>query len=269
MCVIIITNPENPINKNELQRAWNTNPDGAGYAYTDGETVHFKRGFMNFKKFNKEVQDLQQHYNLMLHLRISTGGGIEPINTHPYKVGNMLKMNGETTAPVVSMNGIIYGETLKTKRGHLMNDTASYIMRYENAFKVINTDILNIISEETGAKWAAVTTNGIIYSKQFKQYNGRQYSNLNHIDILDRTPTIAETWDGIKPEHLIKDPELLESIYKDWDLCDELEEFIYYNCNLNNCRQCRQCISEATNKKQVRHIIETNTYYNFYRELIE
>ena len=129
MCVIIYIPQNERISKEELEDAWRVNPDGAGLAYPDGGAVRFRRGYMNRDYYIKRVLELQEQHNggLLLHLRISTGAGVTPQGTHPYKSGNVLKMQGRTTAPVVCMNGIITGQQLHKKDGQLLNDTASYI----------------------------------------------------------------------------------------------------------------------------------------------
>lgn len=268
MCVIIITNPENPISETELNAAWNVNPDGAGLAYTESGKVFYERGFMNQKHYVQKVLQLQQKYQLLLHLRISTGAGVTPQGTHPYKVGNVLAMKGETTQPVIAMNGIINGQPLETKQGNLLNDTASYIKNHSEAFNIVNKDILNIIADATAAKWAAATPKGIICSQEFQEYEGRQYSNLNHINLYDwytdsydcsnsYIKSNSSSYNSLKLKHLI-DEKLLKKVNKYKDLKLELDDYIYQHCNYVDCKYCTGCISDAVSIKDLNQFLNNN-----------
>lgn len=258
MCVIILTNPKHPISKKELKKAWNTNPDGAGLAYSTGGTVKYERGFMNMNHYIKKVLELQDKYDLMLHLRISTGAGITPQGTHPYKAGALLSMKGETTRPLICMNGVINYQELHQKKGNRLNDTASYILDHPDAFKIINGDILNIIAEATGARWAAVTPAGIITGGTFQEYKGRQYSNLNHINAgyYITAPDVPAS-NNLRLKHLINSS-LYNQVIKDWPLFDELEDFIEFHCNLWQCYRCNSCLSEASSKAELIEILIAN-----------
>lgn len=258
MCVIIITNPKNPISKKELRNAWNVNPDGAGYAYINNGEITFERGFMNFKHYYNVINELQQHHNLLLHLRISTAAGITPQGTHPYKAGNVLQMKGVTNNPVMAMNGIIRGQCLDKKKGIVLNDTASYIYEHPGAFKEINQDILDIISSDTAASWVAATTNGIIHSNDFITYNGRKYSNLNHIDYYSdfydySTPEYSIF--NIELKHIIN-KDLYNQIYNNWQLFDALEDYTYYNCNIPNCKTCKYCMADCKTETELKQFLK-------------
>lgn len=249
MCVIIITNPDNPIDREELSAAWDTNPDGAGLAYVDEGSVKFQRGFMNKSHYLDTVQELQTGRPLLLHLRISTGAGVTPQGTHPYKAGNVLKMKGKTQEPVLAMNGTIRGQALRTKAGAYLNDTASYLWEHQDAFHQVSEALLDIVSQATGAKWAAVTPGGILTGGEFEEHEGRQYSNLNHLWLYDyyapRDGLLAwyeETPAKNRRQYLfLKDliPKYLyRQVKRDWLLLDDLEEFVWHHCNKPDCHRC-------------------------------
>lgn len=271
MCVIILTNPNNQITADELKEAWTVNPDGAGFAYAAADGVHFQRGFMNCDYFIKRVMELQQKHELLLHLRISTAAGVTPQGTHPYKAGNVLKMQGTTNAPVIAMNGVISGQKLKTKRGAKLNDTASYIAEHADAFKVINRDILDIIAHDTAAKWAAVTKDGIIHSDDFQYHDGRLYSNLNHIwsynllnayynDVYDYDYHSSNCCGNLNYiEELIED-KALAAIKKDKRLYLELREYEYQHCKYYDCKYCEGCIADIKSKHDAQRFLDNNIY---------
>lgn len=267
MCVIIYKPAKQQITEEEVRQAWTVNPDGAGYAYINAGKVIFKRGFMNVDKFWQDVQNLQK-FELVLHFRISTCAGITPQGTHPYKLGNVNRLSGTTTAPVIAMNGVINGQPLHTKRGNQLNDTASYIIDHKAAFNVINQDILNLIAENTDCRWAAATPEGVIISSNFKYENGLYYSNLNHKtlyywynDIYDyecaAKPT--EPANNINLNAYIDSKKLLNQLRKDPETQRDLQEFIRDNCLDWNCDECHNCIYNAKTIWDIYEILDS--YY--------
>lgn len=268
MCVIIITNPEHPITREELRDAWTVNDDGAGLAYLKHGVIRFKRGYMNFNEYWQDVDDIQHRRDLMLHLRISTGAGVNKKGTHPYKASNVLKLEGRTREPVIAMNGVIYGQSLDKKAGVKLNDTASYIKDHAAAFKALNADILDIIGAATGAKWSAVTTGGIITTSDFIEHDGRQYSNLNHLtsaaswlDFYDYGRSVSAA-SAIQLIDLL-DADTYASISADWPLYDELDEYRWNNCKYWRCSSCNGCISDIKTKKDARQFLINNQCWEF------
>lgn len=272
MCVIIFIPRGEVITKAELKNAWDVNSDGAGYAIQSEGVVSYERGFMNFKHYWDTVDALQGVSDLMLHLRISTGAGVTPQGTHPYEVGNVLSMKGKTSKAVVCMNGIIWGETLKTKRGAKLNDTASYIVRHEEAFNVLNRDVLRLISENTDALWGVMTPRDVLLSDGFIDVGGVKYSNTNHLWTATSYNKLVcdpfdydyigyygeeEEEDVSLLEHLVA-PSLLEDVLNDADLLFNLKEHIREECNKTNCLSCINCISDATTLKDLREFLRIN-----------
>lgn len=271
MCIIIITNPQHPISKEELEDAWTVNPHGGGLAYVEDNAVIFERGFMNKAYYIKRVLELQDDHELLLHMRISTGAGVTPQGTHPYKAGNVLAMRGRTQQPVAAMNGTIAGQRLETKQGAKLNDTASYIKDHAGAFKVINEDVLNIIAHDTGARWAAATPTGIIYSNDFEEYEGRHYSNLNHLwryallaDVYDYAYSTNDYSYDYKSSgaylRAFLDDKLLREIKKDKSLYLELREYEYQHCQYYDCKHCEGCIADCSNKHDIIRFLDNNEY---------
>lgn len=119
MCVIISKNKGQEIPSKEfLRKAWNSNPDGCGFAYNFNNKVYICKGFMDFNKFYDKLTIIDKIYNLknrdvVFHFRIATHGKVEPLNTHPF----LLPANNEkfvnknemsTTNGCFFHNGILY-----------------------------------------------------------------------------------------------------------------------------------------------------------------
>lgn len=266
MCVIIFIPNGQRINQAELEDAWTTNPDGAGYAYNKGGRTVFKRGFMNKKFYVQRVMQLQEELDggILLHLRISTGAGVTPQGTHPYKVGNVLKMKGATTAPVYAMNGIILEEALQSVDGQKLNDTASYIKRHAEALRTPSADLLNILEEATGAKWAAVTGEGVLLSPGFTESEGLYYSNTNHLHRWSSTyfeGYYVDTFENSLTAEDFLTPALTKKVRKNYGLLCEVEDYVYFMCRHWNCDRCNGCICEIETLQELRQFLKNNGGY--------
>ena len=177
MCVIIFIPQGESISIEELNNAWDTNPDGAGFSIQKDGKVMYERGFMNKNDFINKIEEYIGKYNLMLHFRISTSSAINRVQCHPYDVENITQLAGETKNAVACMNGIVYCDYIK-RAGY--NDTMSYIADHKNAFRNINQHIINMIEDVTFSKWFVMLPDKVLMSKGFEQHDGKYYSNTNH-----------------------------------------------------------------------------------------
>lgn len=95
----------------KIKAMFYANPDGAGYAYEEGNTVKYKKGFMNLEDLLEELKPLEQwkNKNLALHFRIGTAGENDEHTCHPFPIttnyGEMRQTEGE--GPVLFHNGIL------------------------------------------------------------------------------------------------------------------------------------------------------------------
>lgn len=257
MCVIIYVPKTATISKEEIEKAWNTNPDGAGFAIQENEKVYFKRGFMKLNEFYNAIKDYIGEKNLLLHFRISTSKAINKVQTHPYKKGNVMITEGTTTKPIICMNGIISGQ--KEYKG--CNDTMSYIVDHKEAFARINQDILNIIEEASGAKWAVMKPNEVLLSSKFQEQNGKFYSNKNHLWTYRRV--YKKRYNNKSFYTLIKNKNLRDSIKKDKYLKEDIDDFIDCFCNgtTDFCKYCTKCLNTAKTLRDVKITLRENYYY--------
>lgn len=267
MCVIIYVPKESKISYDEICNAWSTNPDGAGYSIQKDNKVYFKRGFMKLQDYLDEITPLIGKYNLMLHFRISTSKAVNKVQTHPYKKGNVTITEGSTSKPVICMNGVIHQQ--KEYKG--CNDTMSFIADHEEAFSVINQDILNIIEDVTGAKWAVMKPDEVLLSSKFTEQNGRYYSNKNHLwrSVYNYTlggnrKKCGKEGDKISYKHLIKNKSLIKSINKDRTIKEDLEDFVDTWCNNMMCGYCTKCLTTAKTLRDIKITLNENWYYEDY-----
>lgn len=87
MCIIIY-NSKGKLDSHELQEASQSNPDGAGLMYAVGGKLHIFKDRKNQKTIEMyhKVRKTYPNILIVLHFRISTDGGVNTENCHPYQV---------------------------------------------------------------------------------------------------------------------------------------------------------------------------------------
>lgn len=196
MCVIIVKDKLGKLpSKESLENCFRRNSDGAGFMYTDEKgKVTIDKGYMDFKKFYKHYKKLCKIYNnfedknLVMHMRISTSGGVNRENTHPFELadnfGDMKKTYKKCEVGVVH-NGIISAtHPSKEQETAGINDTMIFIKTYlkpiydewKNCFK--NASFMAGIEEITRSKFAILKENDELYmAGKFQKFDGTYYSN--------------------------------------------------------------------------------------------
>lgn len=139
MCVIAYSakGKEAPTEET-LKKMWETNPDGAGFAYIgkNGNVV-YKKGFMTFESLMKELKPLDRFTNtdFAIHFRIGTSGKNDAGTCHPFPIeteyGALRKTEGEVDA-VLFHNGILgQGGQINS----LSSDTQDFVSATAPLFK--------------------------------------------------------------------------------------------------------------------------------------
>lgn len=256
MCVIIYVPQESSISRNEMLNAWLTNPDGAGFAIQKDNAVEFERGFMDFNGFYERVKPLIGKYNLLLHFRISTSKAVNAVQTHPYKKGNVTLIKGTTKKPVICMNGIISGQ----KEYQHCNDTMSYIIDHEEAFGVVNQDVINIIESDTGAKWAVMTPDKVLLSSKFEEEEGKWYSNQNHLFRVFYSYSPKKGKKQKRHEDFIN-PRVKDELFKDWETYQDVYDYIDFNCMYDDYCDCEGCLKNCKSIDEISKFLNKNYYF--------
>jgi glutamine amidotransferase len=87
MCLLIWKSKEATIPENYIRNGFENNPHGAGFAYTDGQNIHIKKGFFKIKHLLKALKDVEGK-PAIIHMRIATTGSHSVENCHPFDCGN-------------------------------------------------------------------------------------------------------------------------------------------------------------------------------------
>lgn len=98
MCLAIYKPAKIDIPEQHLRNAWQTNSDGAGFAYIDKGKVVIDKGYMFLKDFLDAYSKATKQFKsspFLVHFRIRTKGDKTGTNTHPFQInGGALIHNG-------------------------------------------------------------------------------------------------------------------------------------------------------------------------------
>ena len=95
MCIAILNTPNITFSKSIIKTCWENNSDGAGLIWTDTK----RKRLHTFKELDSveayyakyiEVRRKHPKSKVVLHFRISTSGGVNLNNTHPFEVNSGL-----------------------------------------------------------------------------------------------------------------------------------------------------------------------------------
>jgi hypothetical protein len=183
MCIAILNTPNVTFSKSLIRNCWENNGDGAGLIYTDTKrkSLHTFKELQSVDTFyNKYIEVRRKHpkSKIVLHFRISTSGGVNITNTHPFSVNDALAFvhNGVIT----ELNGIdkqrsdtnLFNERVlkNLPNGFDQNETiAKLIGKYIGHSKLI---FLNAMNQ------ALIVNSGL--GQEDKDYKGCWFSNSTY-----------------------------------------------------------------------------------------
>jgi hypothetical protein len=147
MCIAILNSPNITFSEDIIRNCWNNNRDGGGMIWSDVKTnqLHIYKEIKSFQSFfNKylEVRRSNPKSNVVLHFRISTSGGVNETNCHPFQVNKDLAFvhNGV----ISELNGI----DAKKSDTNLFNEI--YLRKLPSDF-IYNDAILMLIKKFIGS----------------------------------------------------------------------------------------------------------------------
>lgn len=180
MCIIIACEPNHRPTTEQLENCFWNNPDGAGVAYSDGKTVHVRKGLMAIDEFLAEVAKVPADAAMVIHCRIGTSGGMAEDATHPFplskKLEDMHKLE-YTAKTVVFHNGVLpYASDAELHQ----SDSMTYVM-----------DTLYPLSR----KWKVRLEGGLACSDYAKEVIGATCTG-SRICVLDNKGNIRRVGTG-------------------------------------------------------------------------
>ena len=132
MCMIAYCKPGSFPTDEQLNKIWDSNPDGAGIMWkTEDGKIHFVKGIQSKHKYLKIIK---QHKTMLtklesaIHTRIGTSGGKGPESTHPFPITSSITgLKALKGAPDQAMmhNGVFSG-----LGNNELVDTQEFILLY-------------------------------------------------------------------------------------------------------------------------------------------
>jgi len=83
MCLAIYKKQAAVLPIEHLQTAFDSNPDGAGFAASTGKKIEIRKGFFTFEHFLAEYKKFNV-LPMLIHFRVATHGRIGTENCHPF-----------------------------------------------------------------------------------------------------------------------------------------------------------------------------------------
>lgn len=202
-------------NKETLNRCFNRNKDGAGFAIYRDSKINLHKGFMTFEDFYKSFMSYnpQKDEPIFIHFRIATHGLVDGGNTHPFPItdsfecmrktdlvydGKVLIHNGVFHYPneimlkydskglasdTMIFSKILYEKLNKTNKNQAIENLKTLGLEESIAMKLVNnssSELLdeNISSQISFSKVAIMNEDGSVYKYgNWIEENGVFYSN--------------------------------------------------------------------------------------------
>lgn len=196
MC-ILIAKPKNVQMPSEetMKNCWESNPDGAGIAWSDGRKLFLRKGFMKWDDFIKEYRTLNLNdFDAIIHFRIATHGTVKPSNTHPFNVSDRIVAGHNGILPITPEGDWTDSETFFKRVASPILETYSLdSLVFEQAVNaVIGTSKLAFLTDSSKLKTFGkfIIEDGVMYSnttfmgygKSWKKSKKRSESNYSFND---------------------------------------------------------------------------------------
>jgi hypothetical protein len=216
MCIAIAKYKGNFITKETLQNCWDSNPDGAGFAYKNEEGSVVVQKFMRFEDFYKAYAEIDNLYgdtqDMVIHFRITSRGATAIYNCHPFIIDDKMAFihNGTITSMPISKehdysDTFMFNELILKKLPagwedsigvkHLIEDMISY-----SKIVVLHVDKgLYIYNESKGVKFGGNWYSNTTYEPSRVIYRGKNWWRKADSDTKDiKYISQHEDWDWEK-----------------------------------------------------------------------
>ena len=168
-----------------LKTCYENNSDGCGFMFAEDNAVHIHKGFMSWRSFKTAFKPYKNRTDLpiVMHFRITTNGGTNPQNTHPFpltsNVGELRELNIDCNVGIAH-NGIIS----LTSYANKMSDTMEFIRKYGDCIITspqwyYNANSGKLLGEVIKSKMLVLSNDGHgeIVGDGWTQEDGVWYSN--------------------------------------------------------------------------------------------
>ena len=208
MCIIVAKPMDVAMpDTDTLFSCFESNPDGAGFMWADGKSVHIRKGFMTWEDFEEALDaeipgQKRKELAIVMHFRIATHGKVQPMCCHPFPVSSSLEDLQRTRCESrfgIAHNGIIQGRTTNDKR----SDTMDFVMKVVaplakmNANFMRNSHALDLLEGACGSKLAILENSGeLVTVGDFVEDEGILYSNTSYLTWSKRYSSYGSLFSG-------------------------------------------------------------------------
>ena len=186
MCIIAVK--PGGVEIDEQARKWlencaGANRDGGGLMWSDGDKVHWYKGFMGQDAFEKTLElgeSLPIDYPIAFHYRIATHGGISRATTHPFSIlqgdEGLVKLNGESDVALVH-NGIISSMPLDPT----YSDTQMLVRQINDIPDTEPNQVADIVNVVGGGSYCVMTKDRVTLIGYFTEEDDWFFSNSTYL----------------------------------------------------------------------------------------
>lgn len=198
MCIIVAKNFNQTVDVKTLRRCFDSNPDGAGVAWTNGHGVTIQKGLLTWADFAKKALKYNsKEYAAVFHFRIATHGGVREELTHPFPITDDYSLLNKTKLKnlpfAVAHNGVFSMLDLDIPKNQ--SDTTAFIATLLTPIlsakinaTALQTDeaafdkIINLLV--SGNRLAIINADGTIhrYGKTWYKKDGIFFSNTSYME---------------------------------------------------------------------------------------
>lgn len=250
-----------------LYNAFTNNPDGGGFAFAPGDRqVYIKKGLMTWEAFKGALEALMSQYNttqmgMLIHTRITTHGGTNPGNTHPFPIvadEAALHKTAYVSPYAVIHNGIITLTSSAARLSKGMSDTAVFVEKYltliaQNRNWFYNKANMELIEKLADSKIAILNGDGdIIHTSGFTTENGVLYSNTSYKDGYFRKIGAYSSYGytGYSSGSYSSAQNSHADSYATYSKCSAYTSFKLTMCNVGDTVECDCGSFEITSKER-------------------
>ncbi len=243
MCVIIYKPPEKVVSRNQLLNCWKLNYEGAGFMWSDSNSLFINKGFFRFRKFYRSFRMIERanpNSGFVIHFRKVSSGSLGVENCHPFYFNN--KTLGFAHNGTLS-DWIKAGED----RCDSLNFTTGILEKLPANFdKILGIRfLLNKYAEHHGSKFIFMNFSGDVFltnQKEWKELGGVYFSNNSYLGI--KTPVITSisgnfqgnnyNYDYFSPSYIGR---------ADWEACSVCNSYfrVAYLTLVNGQNACFSC----------------------------
>ena len=189
-----------------LRRCFQSNPDGSGFMWADGDVVHVRKGYMRFDDFlaaleSELPEDARTDMAVVMHFRIATHGRVIPGCCHPFPVTDdeeLLRYPSVRCSLGVAHNGVIPGR----ETGDAWSDTMDFVAEVMAPLSRMMPDFMGdedaeaMLEGACRSKLAILDWSGSLMTVgKFIEDEGVLYSNSSYLPKLWEAPGYGLAWD--------------------------------------------------------------------------